>query len=262
MRILLTNYLRNENVPADINRLEGGPIASSRIWFDEWTGVEASSLGDTLIEQLRPHVYRCMALEEEETLYMKVHDAWKRTDRGEGLFPAEITAGVIYIIRNPLDMAKSCAHHWGVPLEQAVENLCNPHYSLSRTVGGISDQLQQYLGSWSNHVTSWIDDSGLPVHVVRYEDLLYDTVDFFSKVVRYCGLPYDLDRIQKAVAFSDFSELQRQEKVNSFQETPPKALGAFFRRGQAGSWRDELPVKLAKLLISTHGETMHRFGYL
>lgn len=261
-RILLTNYLRNADEPADINKLEGGPIASARLWFDEWVGVEASSLDDAAIERLRPGVYRCMAREERETIYMKVHDAWGRIDRGEGLFPSDVTGGVIYILRNPLDMAASCVNHWGVSLEQAVENMCLPNFTLARSIGGMSDQLQQKLGSWSHHVTSWLDDSGLPVHLVRYEDLKRDPEGFFGEVVRFCGLPWDSERVRKAVAFSDFAELQRQEKRNDFRERSVKSPEPFFRRGQAGSWREELPAHLVQRLIDVHGETMRRFGYL
>src|SRR4030065_1748814 len=86
MRVLLTNYLHNSDAPADINKLDGGPIASARAWFDEWTGIEASAMNDAVIERLRPDVYRCMAGESPGTLYMKVHDARGRTDRGDALF--------------------------------------------------------------------------------------------------------------------------------------------------------------------------------
>lgn len=101
MRVLLTNYLRNSDTPADINNLDGGPIASARVWFDEWAGIEASALNDTVTERLRPDVCRGMARESTNTLFMKAHDAWSCTDRGEPLFPADVTAGVIYILRNP-----------------------------------------------------------------------------------------------------------------------------------------------------------------
>jgi len=262
MRILLTNYLRNSTSPADINKLEAVPIASARIWFDEWVGIEASALDNELIEQLRPGVYRSMAREEQETIYMKVHDAWRRTNQGEGLFPADVSDGVVYILRNPLDMANSCAQHWGVSIEQSVENLCNQHFVRSDTVGEMSDQLLQKLGSWSHHVKSWLDDSGLPVHLVRYEDLKRDPEEFFGEIVRFCGLPWDAELVSRAVAFSDFSELQRQEKNSKFRERSSNSSGLFFRRGEAGSWREELPVHLAQRLIETHGETMRRFGYL
>lgn len=262
MRILLTNYLRNSSEPADINKLDGGPIASARIWFDEWVGVEASALEDEVIEYLRPDVYRCMAREEKETLYMKVHDAWTLTEKGEGLFPADVTAGVIYILRNPLDIATSCAHHWGVSVEQAVKRMCDPGHGLTRSQGEITDQLFQRVGSWSSHVESWLDESALPIHLVRYEDLLREPETVFGNVVKFCSLPPEDYRVHNAVIFSDFSELQRQEKTAAFRERPIKASSSFFRRGKAGAWRDELPSDLVHRLIDAHGETMRRFGYL
>jgi hypothetical protein len=261
MRTLLTNYLRNSDTPADINKLNGGPIASARLWFDEWVGVKASALDDTTIERLRPGVYRCMADEAPDTIYMKVHDAWGRTDRGEALFPADVTAGVIYIVRNPLDMASSCAHHWGISIDAAATNLCDQEYSIARSLGGLSDQLRQKLLSWSGHVQSWLDESNLPVHVVRYEDLHATPEATFGEVVRFCGLPLDAARVGKAVAFSDFSELQRQERETGFRERSSRAPGPFFRCGRAGNWREELSAEQARRLIAAHGETMARFGY-
>jgi hypothetical protein len=50
-------------------------------------------------------------------------------------------------------------------------------------------------------------------------------------VVRFCSLQWDAERVRRAVAFSGFSELQRQEKANEFRERSPKASGAFFRKG-------------------------------
>lgn len=260
IRTFLTNYLRNAVEPADINMLEGGPIAAARSWFDEWSGIEASALDDGMIGILRPGVYRFMANEVKEPLYMKVHDSWCRTMQGEGLFPADITAGVVYVLRNPLDMAASCANHWGVSIAQAVDNLCDADFALAR--GGMGDQLRQHLGSWTGHVRSWLDESGLPVHLVRYEDLRSDPEAFFGKLVQFCNLPFDPDRLRRAVTFSDFRELQRQERDRGFRERSVVAHGAFFRRGMAGTWRDELPDTLAARLIAVHGEMMRRFGYL
>ena len=262
LRSLLTNYQQAGDAPADINDLSGGPIAGARLWFDEWAGVEASALSDAVIERLRPAVYRCMAGEAAEPLFMKVHDAWSRTDTGEPLFPPDVTAGVVYMMRNPLDLAASCAHHWGVTLERAVDNLGNPGFSLARSLGGLSDQLRQRLGSWSDHGRSWLVESGLPVHRVRYEDLRRDPVTIFGEVVRFVGLPYAAARLQKAVAFSDFAELQRQENEKGFRERSVVAPGPFFRQGQVEAWREELPASLAQRLIEAHQVMMRRYGYL
>jgi aryl sulfotransferase len=169
---------------------------------------------------------------------------------------------VVYILRNPLDMAASCAHHFGVNIEKAVDNLCNPDFAISRSLGGLADQLAQKLHSWSGHVQSWLDESGLPSHVVRYEDLRSDPESTFGEFVRFCGLPFDEDRLRRSVAFSEFSEVQRQELLKGFRECSVKSTGKFFRSGRTGSWRDELPAALVDKLIRCHAQTMRRFGYI
>ena len=258
LRVLLTNFLRNTDQPADINRLVGAPGAGSRECFDQWVGVEGSALDANIVDRLRPQVYRRVARDADETLFLKAHDEWTRVDTGEPMFPADVTLGVVYVIRNPLDLAGSCAHHWGTPLEAAVERMCG---GSAVPPPGLPDHLRQQVGSWSRHVRSWVDDSGAPVHVVRYEDLSVDPGRFFGGVIKSCGLDYDEPQVKKAVAFSAFAELQRQEASAGFQERSTAAPGRFFRRGEVGSWRDELPGHLAERLTAAHHETMERFGY-
>ncbi len=261
MRVFLSNYLLNGEAPADINDLKGGSIASSRAWFDEWVGIEASSLNETLVESLRPEAYRCMAREESNTIYMKVHDSWSLTVKGEGLFPADVTAGVVYIVRNPLDMAASCANQWGLDIQNAVKCLCDPEFVRSSSQEALADQLAQKMGTWSNHVASWLECSQLSVHVVRYEDLQHDPARFFGNVVRYLGLDFDETRVGRAVKFSSFKGLQLQEMVKGFSERPTVSK-VFFRKGIVGGWQEELSTDLVKRIINVNGETMRRFGYL
>jgi hypothetical protein len=261
LRVLLTNYLRDTGEPADINNLLSGPNAGSRDCFDQWAGVEGSALDANVVDRLRPQVYRCVARDADDTLFMKVHDAWARVDTGEPMFPADVTLAVVYIIRNPLDLAGSYAHHRGTSIEAAVERMCGGSAERPSGLPGLPGQLRERAGSWSQHVRSWVDHSGGPVHVVRYEDLSVDAGRVFGGVVTFCGLDYDEARVKKAVAFSSFAELQRQEASAGFRERSTAASGGFFRRGEVGSWCDELPGYLAERLTATHHEMMERFGY-
>jgi len=253
VRALVTNYRRHEQAPADINRLDGGPIASARLGFDEWVGVEASALRQQVVDRLRPEVYRRLASSAEATLFLKV-------------VPPDATLGVVYIVRNPLDIVMSLANHNGLAPEEAVRRLCDRDAKASDSAVGLRHQLRQRLGSWSEHVRSWVDESGLPVELVRYEDLATDGVSVLERVVRFCGLDGNRDgsfpaRLAKAVAFSDFAELSRQERESGFKERPPTAP-TFFRRGRVGGWREELSPSLVRQLVDVHGPTMERFGYL
>lgn len=262
LRVFLSNYLADTDQPVSINKLGTHPIASSRDWFDEWAGVKASALAPDLVERLRPRVYRCMARSSSETLFMKAHDAWRRFQDGDSLFPPDVSLGAVYVVRNPLDVAPSYAAHLGVDLSLAVERMCDPTCQIGGVLGKGTYQLRQTLNSWSDHVGSWVDQDTLPVHVVRYEDMKRDPVAAFTKIVDFCRLPKTPQRIDRAVAHSDFSTLQAQECAEGFNERPLNAAAAFFRKGRVGGWRDELAAPLVDRIIQCHGAMMRRFGYV
>lgn len=255
MRVLLTNYRRDADEPADVNALDGAPIAAARLWFDEWAGVEASCLPQHLVDRLRPDVYRCLVAGVDDTIVMKTHDAWSRTDTGAPLFPPDITRGVIYVVRNALDVAPSFAHHMNVDLDTAVTRMCDPAFTLGDASG---NQLLQRLGTWADHVTSWLDDAELPVEVVSYEDLHAHPVATLRRVVRFLGWDEDDGRLARAVAHSSFDVLQAQEAEAGFRERAPHAA-SFFRRGETGT--GELTPAQRARLVGVLGDTMVRLGY-
>jgi len=261
LRVFLTNYLRNGAEPADINELDSRLIASARLAFDEAAGVEASDLTAEEIDRYRPAVYAQMATQNAELLYLKVHDAYTCNISGEPIFPRCATHGVIYLIRNPLDVAVSFAHHSGVSTEEILSRLCREDYCFAGRPERLHDQLRQKLLSWSGHVRSWVDESGLRIHVTRYEDMVCDPVPAFTAIVRFAGLDYEPARLTKALDFSSFGRLQAKERETSFRERSPHSK-AFFRKGKVGDWRDVLTEEQADLLIEAHKDVMLRFGYL
>ena len=51
---------------------------------------------------------------------------------------------------------------------------------------------------------SWVDEPGLNIQVVRYEDMVRQPVACFAGIVRFAGLAEDPGGVQKAVEFSRF----------------------------------------------------------
>jgi aryl sulfotransferase len=260
-RVFLSNLLEKTTQPADINYLYATPIASNRALFDEITGLSSADLTPEEIENLRPEVYLHAAQHTNELLFQKIHDAWLPTGSGVPLIPKEVTKCVIYFVRNPLDVSVSFSNHLAKPLEQTVKIMSDPNFAFSSKLDRLSIQLRQRLLSWSGHLHSWIDESGLPILVLRYEDIKDNPFEAFSKAVKFIGLEANDDEIQRAIEFSDIKEMQKQESEKGFNEKPMKA-SAFFRKGIAGGWRTELPENLVKLICTDHQEMMMRFGYL
>lgn len=259
-RALLMNLKAGGAAPCEINKLDTGAIASCRSWIDETLGLDTADLTSEEIERLRPGVYRWSA-REQTISYHKIHDAYILTDRGEPLTGQEGTLGAVYIIRNPLDIVLSAASHWRMDLDKTIECMGMPGMELSNMRKGLSGQVRQKLLSWSGHVSSWVDAPDLACLVVRYEDMLAVPHPTLTRAARFLGLPDDIECIDKAVRFSAFDELSRQENTNGFRECPP-SVRRFFRRGTSGGWRDVLSPSQVDRIIADHSEAMIRFGYL
>ncbi|MDD2764279.1 MAG: sulfotransferase domain-containing protein [Opitutaceae bacterium] len=261
-RTFLTNFLRNGDAPADINKLEGGPIASARRPFDEAVGYDSGEMTPDEIDRLRPEVYLYQAREAKETMYCKVHDAYTVLPDGRPLIPPESTACVLYFIRNPLDVAVSFAHHSGHDrFDRTIRQMGTAEHSFCATDATETNQLRQKLLTWSQHVLSWVDAPAMRVTVVRYEDMKLRPEDTFGSAVRFVGLPADPARVRKAIEFSRFEEMRKQEEKDGFGEKMPRAK-SFFRKGEIGSWRGSLTPGQAAKIIADHGDVMRRFGYL
>jgi len=260
-RIFLTNLLQDRDNSVSINELEDMPIASDRGIFDENVGIEASDLTADEIDLLRPSLYRSLAKNTKERTYIKIHDAYTEVADNTPLIPAEATAGAFYFVRNPLDVAVSFAHHSGWNYDTAIANMAEETFSFCRKSDRLHNQLRQKLLSWSGHALSWVDGARFPVCLLRYEDMKLRPVETFTRAVRFAGLPHTDEQIRKALEFSSFDIVQKQEEQRGFREKSP-ASNRFFRKGMIGSWREELTAEQARRIVHDHGEVMRRFGYL
>ena len=260
LRIFLENLLNDREGPIAINQIGRIRISSSRSVFDEQVGIESSDLTMDEIDALRPLVYEHVADNTDSPVFMKIHDAYTLNRDGRPIIPENATAGVVYIIRNPLDVAVSFAGHFGCSLDKAVSRMADSSDCLAGNDRDIAHQFRQRMMSWSDHVRSWML-SGLPVHVVRYEDMKHKPLATFGEVVRFLGMDRPEAEIRQAVEYSSFEILKNQEETSDFMERPITS-SAFFRKGETGSWQKELNKHQIERTILEHGDVMQQFGYL
>jgi hypothetical protein len=259
IRAFLNNYWSDCDTPADINHLEQTPVASARTLFDDFLGLDSSELTQQEIDTLRPAVYRRLANADER--FCKIHDAFQRLPNGEPIFPADATRGVIYVVRSPLDVAVSYTHHNNNGFNETIAMMNDDSHGLFMSAT-FFNQVHQRMYSWSNHVRSWVDQNDFPLHVVRYEDLVYQPTETFGAIVRFIDeQALDETRLAKAIQFSSFDELKKQETLHGFKEKDQNTE-QFFRKGKVGSWRTELSTEQVESIVSDHADVMCRFGYL
>ena len=248
-------------MPLDLEEIESSNIASSRTLFDDFTGVAGSDLTSEEVDILRPFAYTEMAFVEEDLLFKKVHDAWSLNADGLPIFPEEATKAVIYLIRNPLDVTVSYAFHSNKDFDEMLNIVNNESHSLCNAPGKLHNQLRQIIYDWSGHVESWVDRSGLPVLVIRYEDMSKDPFVEFRKAFDFIGLHINEKDLKQAIKNSEFHRISELEKQSGFREKP-LAMDSFFRSGNPGDWKNYLNKSQENKLIQKHRSMMARFGYL
>jgi hypothetical protein len=263
MRVFFTNLRQDGAGPAQINRLHTAMMASCRQSFDRAVGYNSGDLTHDEVDLLRPDVYLSYARRARNPFFCKVHDAYTYVGDRRPLFPPEATASAIYLVRNPLDVCVSYSHHWRrSSCDEVIAEMADPGFTLlgehDRLEGA---QLRQRLLTWSDHVRSWADAPNLRVVVLRYEDLLARPVESFAAAAAFVGMTDDRARIRRALEFSSFEELRRQERAQGFGEVMTRG-SAFFRKGKAGAWREELSASQVARIIRDHREVMQRFGYI
>ena len=260
-RTVLSNLLSDSTEPLSINQLTSSPIASSRVFFDDIVGTSSSDLTYEEIEELRSEAYIKSSNEAEGVIFRKVHDSWKICSSGRALFPEEITKAVIYIVRNPLDIAVSFAFHSNKSFQKTIEQMNDSGMALCDDPRKLHNQLRQELTGWSDHVNSWVNLSGLPLIVLKYENLLEDAFSEFNRAFNFIGMKADPDRLAFAIESSNFERLAKEEVKEGFKERPIR-MEKFFRSGKSGDWKKHLDKILVKDLIDRNYILMERFGYL
>jgi hypothetical protein len=259
VRAFLLNYIQNKTEPAHINNLTLAPIASDRAMFDQAVGLEASNLTADEIDLYRSQVATWIAREVSKPFF-KIHDAfWSAT--GVSIIPTGPENQAIYIVRHPFDVAISYARSVDISLDEAIAFMCGNKAGLSKHTDHIGIQFRQHLGTWSEHVLSWLDQSLVKVQMIRYEDLLTDAENTFRQLLQFSGIDVVDERLKRAVRFSSFKTLKSQEQKDGFKERRPKST-AFFRKGVAGEGRQTLSPEQQKMLLAAHSDVMRRLGYL
>ena len=260
-RLFLSSVFNPERNSIDINQIDSTAlIASNRGVFDKLSGTNSSDLTKQEIYTIRPQVYKSISSEANETIYIKVHDAWQKNKDGIELFPSEITKGVILIVRNPFDIAISLTNHSGISIEKAINRLNDKDHCLDETQSRLPSQLYQYIGSWSEHFRTWVDHSGLNVLVVKYEDMLINPIPTFSRALEFLEIDIDIDQIRSSINKCSFENLQAQEKSVGFREKPIKS-NLFFNVGKKDYWKDFLDDDAKNQIINFHSEILERLNY-
>tara|TARA_R110002124_G_scaffold126278_1_gene285776 strand:- start:7256 stop:8080 length:825 start_codon:yes stop_codon:yes gene_type:complete len=257
LRVLLSNYRRETLGSANLSEpLVGTQSHLSRHGFDEIMGFPSSDLSAEELAHYRNQYNALFIQKYPDTSFTKVHETYDGPYDVPTVFPSDDRCKVIYLARNPLDIAPSFAHHENCSIDKMIKHMADEEAMVAHGETAFSE----HIGSWGRHVRGWTEQDALPVLTIRYEDMLTDPLDAFSRILDFSELSLDRSKLEKAIKASRFDALQAQERETGFVERPLVSTH-FFRNGRSGTWEDILSDQQRDQILSDHGSTMQLFGY-
>ena len=196
------------------------------------------------IAAARPMVQDDIVVAADGPILVGTHNAHV-SDRSAPLVNHAVSAGAIYLLRNPLDLASSYARWRKLPLDTAIAELATPAFISPPT----PTDVYEYLGSWSENVLSWTSSPSRAILVVRLEDLVRDPATILAALAEHLLMKPTPPQLGRALDLAD--SLRAAAGVPSGAE----ATGI-------GAWRHTLSAAQAARIVASQRQQMSRFGYL
>ncbi len=179
------------------------------------------------------------------------------------------TAGYIYIIRDPRDVAISWSKHANLSYDESISFMLNFNSCIewAQTNSELPDNIKPktFLSSWDEHVLSWTKNSlDVPKLVLKYEDLVYKKEEVVKIIVKFFEKNFNIkcnsndEKIANIVESTSFEKLKSQESEYGFAEA---SSGAFFRKGEKNQWKNELTVEQIARLENKFRDFINKFSY-
>src|ERR1700676_1359417 len=167
---------------------------------------------------------------------------------------------VIYLVRDPRDVAIS-EYHFDLKKRYIDQDVSLEEF-VKRFIAGETSS----YGSWWEHAASWIAARrGNPAfRLVRYEDLLADSVGEAGKIAEFLGIQAEQELVKTAVERSSADRMRMLEKSQAhlFSSTKDTRQDIpFVRAAKAGGWKSSLPEPLVEKIESAWGLLMVSLGY-
>jgi hypothetical protein len=199
---------------------------------------------------------------------------------------------VIYIVRDPRDVAVSAYHY-----DRKGKNIPD-EFPIGKYISGRFMKTDEYFGSWGEHAGSWLVNSGNVSEIsrlkdgflgtmgswgenvtswlgarghdrefllVRYEDLLENAQRQMTRISEFLGLKQiSAEQIAKAVELSSAENMRKLEAVESDQWVTTKQSRKdipFVRSAKSGQWQEELPSVSVAEIEAAWGPVMKLLGY-
>lgn len=182
---------------------------------------------------------------------------------------------VLFLARNPIDIAVSWYHQFTKRQSRAKQELIN-HF-IDHPVDRHTVQMWEFvrhsdigLPSLIEYQNTWARNVQDLEHAMlaKYEDLRAEPVPTLLKITQLMGEEFSEDEIRAAVEWGSFDNLQKMETNGTFSQGGMKLVNANdpstykVRRGKVGGYRDDFdPQQVAELEALVRDRILPELGY-
>ena len=236
-------YIDNNLIKSDKNRKEikKNPLHISKYWIQSQANLE---------------------IVNGNISFLKTHNALVNINNNE-FTNNDLSLAIIYIVRDPRDVSVSYSKYRNLSLNKTIDFMISKNLVY---VKSNNDPIEiEIIGSWAFNYNSWKNGiPQIPRIIVKYEDLLDDCYNVFSKVIEFLSKNMNIkpnyEQVQNSVELSKFENLQKYEKTYSFREN--QGGENFFRTGKHKNWESELSNEQIKKIEDNFYNEMIELGYI
>lgn len=174
---------------------------------------------------------------------------------------------VIYVVRDPRDVAISFYHH-----NVKARNITDDYPLNSFVPRFIAGEFDQRFGSWRDNVLSWVSLRGENPNfmMLRYEDMKRDAAGALLHVVAFlehCSfrkIDSSPEALRQAIELSSperMRTLEKEEAANWVLTKSTRSDKPFVRTAKAGGWKSQLAPESVEAIESAWGDLMQSLGY-
>jgi hypothetical protein len=159
---------------------------------------------------------------------------------------------VVYLLRDGRDVMVSYFHHF-------LATQKNPVGFLQFVQGGEA----LFPCKWPEHVKAWLTNPfGAEFILMRYEHLKKDTARELARFCEFANLKREPALIQQIAEATRFEKMRDKEARMGLAGFRPWSENKMFRRrGQVGSYKDEMPPEVLETFEAEARETLQQLGY-
>ena len=182
--------------------------------------------------------------------------------------------GCVYVVRDPRNIITSYKNFEGWTYKQTLKFMTDETsflYSNKATQKKLNIKGMEIINSWSQNYNSWVKNKmGIPICLVKYEDLLNNTLEEFIKIFNFIAeinkednIKIDLNRAKNTVKVTNFENLKKLELERGFIEKEEKSRrNNFFHKGKLNVWNEIVPNEIINTLENKFKKEMIELNYL